>query len=293
VVAAIKIPVGPARGKTIHECSVAELEDACTLVEAKLCAARAGTTSAKHKRFVSAARALLKIRKFPTGSYNRTDEANRALRDAAEIGHLLAPSTQLAALLPGCAVLVSAFRASLTLDVYPSEERDGELVPNKSMLDRVANLLGVSWQAALCQRTDSRRNPHQRTYQAAAVIRDFDASERGIQAQAGIDLSEGAEAVQLLAGRVKDLRTELAKRRKFIDATCDTMARLRAIRTLGLQDSYKPFELERPFFVARVMFTADSDDPAVKQVFAQHVADRFGGASDALYGSPKRAAGER
>ena len=286
----MKIPVGTARGKLITECTVAELEDACTLVEAKLCSITSEKAEAKYKRFVGAARPLLRFRKFPVGSYETTEAANRALRDAAEAGHLLSPQPQMAALLPGCALLITSFRANLQHDVFPDDENEGQLVPGKSLLDRVARELGVSWKGS--SRTDAGRDPYVRSYQAFGSIREFDAGQRGIQGTAGIDLTQNSPLVRRLRERAtrKDRGDfDVERRREFIDSTCDTQARLKACRQLGLKSTYTALELAKPFFAARLQFTAKTDDPALKQLMGQHVVDSFKSSSAALYG--KRAAG--
>jgi hypothetical protein len=60
-----------------------------------------------------------------------------------------------------------------------------------------------------------------------------------------------------------------------------------------LRDSYLPTDLAKPFFLARVVFTGRSENAATQQVFAERVADTFLPASSALFGAPKRAAGDR
>ncbi len=288
--AAVKVPVGPARGKLITECSVTELEDACTRVEAAICAARSDATIAKHKRFVGAARPLLKVRKFPTGSFETTELANLALRDAAEMGHLLAPSTQMAALLPGCALLITAFRADPRHDLFPDDDQEGALIPGKSLLDRIARDLGISWIGT--QRTDNGRDAYVRSYHAIGALRQFDATERQVEGNAGLDLGQSSPLVQRL--RAKNVRGtrgdfDVERRREFIDSTCDTQARLKACRQLGIQATYTMKDLERPFFAARIQFTAKTEDPAMKPIMAQAVVDRFGPARDVLF--PRRAVG--
>lgn len=281
----IKVPVGPARGKLITECSVAELEDACTRVEEKLCAATSATSIARHKRFVGAARPLLKLRKFPTGSFDTTESANLALRDAAEMGHLLAPSPQMAGLLPGCALLITAFRVDQRHDVFPDDEKEGLFIPAKPMLDRIWRDLGVSWRHT--RRTDSGRDAYVRSYEAEGAVRNFDASERLIQGNAGLDLGQNSPRVVRL--RTKNIRRErgdfdIERQRELIDSSCDTQARLKACRQLGVQPAYAAKDLAKPFFVAKLQFTGKTDDPALKQLMGQHVVDSFKSSSAALFG---------
>lgn len=295
----IKIPVGAARGKLITACSVAELEDACSVVEARLCAVPEGSSAnsvAKLKRFVGAARPLLSRRKFPTGSFATADHANRALCDAAEVGFLISPSGEVAQVLDGTAIVISAFRVDVQHDTFADDENPKLRVPAKPMLDRVANLLNVSWVAEHCKRLDIGSSPYVRAAQAAATVKNFDGSDREMQARGEIDLTNGSALATAILRRFPGNKgqIELARRRQFILAHVDTTARMRVIRQLGLRDGYLPSELEqKAFFVARVVFTGASADPATKAAFAGHIAEAFLPASSALFRKPKRASGER
>lgn len=280
--AAIKVPIGPSRGKPITDVSVAELEDACTRVEAKLCSATSDSSITKYKRFVGAARPLLARRKFPTGSYETTEDANRALRDAKEMGHLLAPSEQMAALLPGCALLITAYRVDLKHDLFEDDEQDGHFVPGKPLLDKVARDLNVSWRGT--ERTDNQRDPYVRSYHAIGSFKQFDASSQAFEGNAGIDLRQGSPLVNRLRERnLRGKNFDVERRREFIDSICDTQARLKACRQLGLKQTYTSKELQRPFFMARLQFTGKTDDPTIKPILAQHVADSFKSSHEALF----------
>lgn len=295
--APVKIPVGATRGKLITDVTVAELEAACEDVEARLCRDPKHTDNARQRKaFVGAARKLLQRRKFPTGTYETTEEANLALRDAAEVGWLLSPATQMARLLDGCALVITAFRADLVQDTFADDDEPSRRVPGKSLLDRVAHSLGVSWRAELCRRTDDQRSPYVRSFQAAGRVREFDLSYREIQAHGEVDLTANSALCRKLIARINDARRstlEIERRRAYITSHADTCARLRAIRGLGFRESYLPTELERPFFCARLVFDGRSDNPATKAIFDQAVADAFVPAASALYGGPKKAAGER
>jgi hypothetical protein len=280
----VKIPVGTARGRDMYDVSVAELEAACDLVDARLCSEPKGSRALKV--FVREGRALLRRRKFPTGSYSDTEGANRALRDAAEVGYLIGPSDQVARVLEGTAIIIGAFRADVQLDTFADDEDPARRVPAKPMLDRIASHLGLSWDAANCQRTDDNSSPLVRSCQAAAYLKDFDGSEQAYQAHGEVDLREGSSLTRAIQARFKgpQARLELERRRQFILAHADTSARLRLIRQLRLRDSYLPTELAKPFFVARVMFTGLSASPATQQVFAERIAETFLPAKNALFG---------
>jgi len=294
----VKIPVGECIGHDVHDVTVAQLEAACEKVEAELCGARQNTyKSRKAREFVLAARRLLKQRKFPTGSYETTADANRALRDAVEIGWLIAPSDQVARVLDGTAIVISSFRAEPTLDTFPDDDDPKYRIPAKPMLDRIANHLGLSWDAANCRRTDNQSSPYVRSCQAAGFVKGFDGSPREVQAHAEVDLHPESSLTKAILGRFSSDRTkgriELERRRQFILSHADTSARLRAIKQLGLREKYLPSELAKPFFVAKVQFTGKSENEATQAVFAARVADTFLPASAALFGQPKKAAAAR
>lgn len=285
--APVKIPVGATRGRLITDVTVAELENACDVVDAKLCEARKGSDRAKSlKAFSIAANKLLKQRKFPTGTFTTTEDANRALRDAAEVGWLLTPSQQMANLLDGCALVITAYRADVQRDTFADDDDPARRVPGKTLLDQVARDLGVSWIAEHCKRTDDQRSPYRRSYQAAGKIREFDLSWRGIQAHGEVDITVGSALEQKLLKKlgVQKGRLDIERRRAFVTSHADTAARLRAIRGLGLRDTYLPTELAKPFFCARITFDGKSDNPETQARFDQAVVDAFVPAANALYG---------
>jgi hypothetical protein len=293
--AVVKIPIGPELGTAITDCTVAQLEAACEKAEADICAVKETSHKArKLKQFVAAARLLLRQRKFPTGSYSVTEDANRALRDAAEVGHLVSPSQQVARVLDGTVIMVSAFRADVALDTFEDDEDRTKRIPNKALIDRVANELGLSWMADQCRRMDG-ANPqaYVRSFQAAGKVKNFDGSEREFQGTAEIDLTEGSGLHRKIVARYGDkARVELERRRQYILSHVDTTARLRAIKQIGLRDSYAVTDLGKPFFTARVVFTGQTESPEAKAFFDGKIAERFLPAVDAVFGS-KKAAGER
>ncbi len=261
-----------------------------------MCALNETTHKArKLRKFVAAARPLLCRRKFPTGTYFTTEDANRALRDAAEVGWLITPSREVAGLLEGTAIVISAFRADVQLDTFADDEDPALRVPGKSLLDTVARDLGLSWDANLSKRTDNSSSPYVRSCQAAGRVRNFDGTFRDIQAHAEIDVRDGSPLAKKIAATFgKRSQVELARRRQFVLSHADTSARLRGIRQLGLRDTYLPGELEKKaFFTARCVFTGKSENEATRKVFDEHIAGTFLPAASALFGDPKRAAGER
>jgi hypothetical protein len=57
----------------------------------------------------------------------------------------------------------------------------------------------------------------------------------------------------------------------------------RAIRRLGIRTSYEQTDLAKPFLVARIMFTGQTDDPELKRLFAEKTFDAFHRSTSSLY----------
>lgn len=285
----MKIPIGPSRGRDIHDVSVAELEAACDTVDERLCNDPKGTEKAhQRKTFVRAARDLLRRRKFPSGTYADTESANRALRDAAEVGYLISPSDQVAKVLEGTAIVISAVPVDVQLDTFEDDDDRARRVPGKSLLDRIAGQLGFSWDAPNCRRTDDNSHHFVRSFQAAGKLLGFDGNESEKQAHSEVDLQDNSPLFRKIQARhagSNRWRIEIDRRRQSIVSHADTAARLRVIRQFGLRDTYLPSELAKAFFVARVQFTGQSEDAATRQVFAERIADRFLPARDRLFGA--------
>jgi hypothetical protein len=288
----LKIPVGECVGQDVHDVTVAQLEAACEKVEAEQCATvRKNTHKARKQReFVNAARALLKTRKFPTGTYSNSTEANRALRDCAEVGWLLSPSQHVAQVLEGTSIAISAFRVDVVLETFPDDDEPTRRVPNKTFLDQVVRELGVGWVAEHCRRIDDQRNAHVRSFQAGGRIQEFHGAWRPIQAHAEVDITNNSPLVRKITARFgQRSRLEIERRRQFITSLADTAARLRAVRQLGVRDWYLGSDLEKPFFCARVIFHGQSASPETKAIFDRAVAEAFVPAAKALF--PKAAGG--
>lgn len=290
----MKIPVGECMGQDVHDVTVAQLEAACEKVEAEQCATVLKNThkARKQREFVNAARALLKTRKFPTGTYSTSIEANRALRDCAEVGWLLSPSQQVAQVLDGTSIAISAFRVDVVLETFADDEEPTRRIPNKVFLDQVVRELGVGWIADHCRRTDDQHNAHIRSFQAGGRIQEFHGAWRPIQAHSEVDLTNNSPLVRKISARFGERsRLEIERRRQFITGLADTGARLRAVRQLGVRDWYSSGDLAKAFFCARVIFHGQSASPETKAIFDKAVAEAFVSASSALF--PKKAAGER
>src|SRR5690606_2546348 len=57
-----------------------------------------------------------------------------------------------------------------------------------------------------------------------------------------------------------------------------------AIASMGVKRSYAPAELQKPFAVARLVWTGQTDDPELRREFARMHAERMMDCAAALYG---------
>ncbi len=155
----------------------------------------------------------------------------------------------------------------------------------KSALDRIAMAAGVSWDAAQSRRIDDGRDPRYCAWLAVGRVRSFDGQEIIIQGSKEIDLRDRSPQVEALVGRYraklerweqdgrkgyapKDPSGQIREMRLHILSMCETKARLRAIRSLGVRTAYSPADLRKPFVVAHLSFSGRSEDPQLRREFA-------------------------
>jgi hypothetical protein len=130
-------------------------------------------------------------------------------------------------------------------------------------------------------------------------VRNFDGSWRTIQAHKELDLRDGSALIEdILAREAKKQqdqganykgdggKKEIAGKRLHILSLCETEARLRAVRSLGLRTGYTRDELAKPFVIAQVSFDGYSEDPEARAQFREGIMANFLGSSRALYGKP-------
>jgi hypothetical protein len=231
------------------------------------------------------------------GSHARAEEIAAALVEAERQFHLVSPATQCGALPEGCEVVISMVSVDgrigsdgkpLSADIYPVGM--GKFGLSKAPLDRIAGAAGVDWDPVLTRRLDDARDPFYCAFQAVGYVRSFDGTRRTITGTKEMDLRDGSPQCEALASRKRDGSGDASKQiremRLHILGHAESKAKLRAIRSLGLQTSYKPEELSRPFAIARLMFTGRTADPELRREFARMNADAMISGTRALYGAP-------
>lgn len=222
------------------------------------------------------------------------------LNELAASYHLVSPASHVDGMPPGCGVQLSFVSVN-------ADEKMGEVYAvggsklglSAVTLSKIGAAAGVSWLPDKCGRLDDGSHPHYCHYRAVGKTRNFDGSDRVLTGEVEIDARDGSpqidEIQQKAAAREAD-KTYRGKRdggssqilelRKFLLRIAERKAKSRAIADLGVKRSYTKDELAKPFAVANLMFTGQTDDPELKRAFAHKIADSFLGASAMLYGMP-------
>jgi hypothetical protein len=209
--------------------------------------------------------------------------------------HMVSPASHVDVLPPGCGVSMSY----VTVNPDDSKEGPGEVYSvgggkvglSAVTLSKIAAAAGVSWDANKSGRLDDGHDRHYCRYLAVGVVKSFDGSERVLTGEVEIDAREGSPQIDEIRSKARD-RTDkgaaqILELRKYLLRHAERKAKSRAIADLGVKRSYHKRELAKPFAVARLMFTGQTEDPLLRQVFALKTAEAFLGASSALYGPPR------
>lgn len=214
------------------------------------------------------------------GTYHQPDAITQRLRIASERYHVVSPMSSVGNLPPGHEVAISTVMIDFENESYA---QSGKRALLKVALDKIAAAAGVSWSPALCGRTDDGSDSEYYEYRAVAIVKDFDGTERTLVGTKAMDLRSGSPAIAGMSER------ELQMQRKHIAAHAESKAKNRVLRSLGIRQVYTEKELEKPFAVARLMFTGHSEDPELRAMFARMIGEKALGASSLLYGPPAAA----
>lgn len=230
----------------------------------------------------------------------RTGEGLAArLRIAAENFNLISPT--LSGSLPeGCEAIFSPVLIDIKNETYklPGSSKMGL---SKQALQRIAAAAGLSWMPSESRRLDDGSDPHYCHYRAVALRRNFDGSTATLMAEKVMDLREGSAQVESMVSKsdskaarggaadsrtagLEKVRKQLVETRLHIMGHAETKAQLRVIRSLGIATGYDEETLRKPFVVVSVSFTGRTDDPELKKIFGQAIANNMLGAHAALYG---------
>ena len=196
---------------------------------------------------------------------------------ALENAHLISPATSVGAMAPGFGVALSVVTVDPKADTYPVG--NGKHGLSKTVLQKIGAALGVSWDPHASGRLDDRRHPHYCAWRAVGTYKSFDGTELQLVAEKEMDLRAGSPQ---LVGKTD---RQIAEMRLHLQSHCETKAQLRALRSAGIKTSYTVDELGKPFVAARLYWTGETSDPALKREFARMNAEAFLNAKRSLYSS--------
>ncbi len=236
--------------------------------------------------------------KLVEGSFTDPQRATAALQQAAQAYHLVSPATVCGSLPEGCEVALSmVFIDPNDKNLYPLAQ--GKMGLDRVALMNIANAAGATVVESV--RLDDRSHPHYCAWRVTIEYRLFDGARVQRSGSVEIDVREpqGAAYVEIVekAKNAKDRggnptprdpSAQLLELRKFIDRHAESKAMNRAVAAMGIRRSYTKEELQKPFAVARIIFTGKSSDPKAQELFRNKIADNFLDSAPRLYGQPAR-----
>lgn len=234
-----------------------------------------------------------------TGSLRDPAEITKRMQIAAEHYHLVSPAPACPALPEGCSIMLSM--VVIDPDTEGFDVGGGKIALAKSALEKLAAGAGISWDAQQSHRIDDSSDPHYCNWQAVGTLRHLDGTAVQLVGCKEMDLRESSAQLEALGERYrtkykkwekdgrkgyepKDPEGQIREMRLHIQAHAESKARLRAIRSIGIRPSYALKEFQKPFVVARLMWTGQSDCPELRKAFALKQADAMIGGTKALYG---------
>lgn len=213
-------------------------------------------------------------------------EINARLTWAAEHCNLIAPASSI--------VHVPDFHAvSFTLarigerDYY-CPDRQARYTFNNRGVTIIAGEANISWHPAFTHRVDDGHNSRYCEFLATAVFLNFDSTVRTVPATKSSDLSDGSAEVEQIfieAETKQKAEARLRNKRNFIREHVDSGAKVRAMKACQVKDYYSREEISRPFVVAKLVRTGQSDDPELQRRYALMQAEVALKAGSALFGS--------
>jgi hypothetical protein len=213
------------------------------------------------------------------------------LQELSASYHMVGPATKVDGMPAGCGVAIAFVTVNSDAgkdgpgDVYKVGDK---LALSGATLAKIGAAAGVSWDPQQCGRLDNGSDPHYCHFRAVGQVRNFDGSLRVLTGEVEIDAREGGAAEVEIRKKASDRPdkgdAQLLELRKFLLRHAERKAKNRAIADMGVKRAYTKQELEKPFAVARLMFTGQSDDPELRKMFASKTADAMLGGMTALYG---------
>lgn len=217
------------------------------------------------------------------------DTITARLKAMAEQFHLVSPATQVDVMPLGFSVSVSTVFVNANPargEVYPVD--GGKLALSGVKLMDIAAAAGVSWDDDRGGRVDDGSDPRYCHYKAVGWVKNFDGTPRRISGQVQIDMRDGSDTV-MKGGKGGGPMSpkQVQGVRQHILPHAESKARNRAVASgFGVRRSYDRKELSKPFAIARLVYTGQTDDPELTRQLAVLNAQAALSATNALFGSP-------
>ncbi len=142
----------------------------------------------------------------------------------------------------------------------------GKVALLKVALDKIARTAQVDWD--FCEQVDDWNDPYRVKYRAVAVVTNFDGTRSRLPGTKVVDLRRSSEFEGEDAKGMSE--KELAMARKHIHPLCESKAKNRAIRSLGIPATMTRADAAKPWVVMALV--PDTSDPDVKRLYIQNQA---------------------
>lgn len=221
------------------------------------------------------------------GTFETAEAVNKRLEWALAHAHLVSPVTAVSRLPEGVGIALSLERLDVERDTYGLP--GGKLAILKPALERIGRAAGVKWDASQC--FVRQVGLHHVQAQAVGYILDLSFQAAPIIGTVDMDYGPGSIGEEKVLADARDknaAQKTLREIRHFLSRHAESRAYLRAIRRLGIATSYTREQLTKPFAALQLTWTGRSTDPETQRMFSRMTAERMLGASQALYGGPKR-----
>jgi hypothetical protein len=229
------------------------------------------------------------------GTCSDPSEVTRRLKRAKELGHLIASAPQVGAIPEGTGVALSMVLLDPEKDCYVPKGSSGN-APLKHALNLIALGAGLSWLPKLCGRTDDGKTALYWSWKSAGEVALLGGRKVVLVGSSELDLRVGGETRREIEERqIEKARGDNVVARDAIQreirgilarpmALLETKTMNRAIRTLGLKQSYTTAELAKPFVIARHEYTGRFQDPEMQKEAHRALIESHLGARGRAYG---------
>ncbi len=223
-----------------------------------------------------------------SGTFTKPGGLTARLQWASDNAHIISPATTCGKLPEGCSVALTIVYLDMRDDAH--SVGGGKYGLLKHAVMKLAVAAGVAFDPHSSGRQDDGSDPYYCNWRAIGAWRHLDGSVLTLVGDKEMDLREGSAQVERIYANASGGEAagdkQLMEMRAFIVGHAQTKAELRAIRKgLGIR-SYTASEFEKPWVVAKLMFTGQSDNPRIAEANAAAIRNSMLGGSQALFGPP-------